>query len=495
MNMLTPSRTRFYKKAPTFLERLSPMRRMALSLSLLLAFGSSGVSAMTEMQDEELSSVTGQALIQMGQTVDVGQNINFYKAGLDAEVELNMNIDKLQLGCGGVNGPGCDIDIDNLSLSGNTWVNGRPESDAILTRPFVEFAIKNDSSKTLREVVGIRLSAEQATGLLTAGVENTATPNGINSLSGYMEIAATTGTAQTLSGDAYRFGRNLSCPVYGCGSAPAGRISTGTSDADFTNWNPANRPNPSDETITGRVDASILFCTSGCDGYRAFRSRAGSSTGILLPQLDVPFNIPAFTIQGQRMTSASVNASAALPGIPIAPSDGSLYVDLDSTVCSTLVLCVNEVPNLQLDATIVDVNVSIPFQEDLGFIHKIPVNNPFSLSMQRLAVQWPGAVEVAQRGWWMSFQDPIDIGVLNPTNKVDIRPVYAQFATLISQYMWNNPVGVNTGDGLSAIFSGTMTKDLGNISLGGATVTLNLTDLQLATQNFTPNCWGTAKFC
>ncbi len=34
-------------------------------------------------------------------------------------MELNANIKKLQLGCGGANGLGaCDIDIDHISLSG-----------------------------------------------------------------------------------------------------------------------------------------------------------------------------------------------------------------------------------------------------------------------------------------------------------------------------------------------------------------------------------------
>ena len=43
----------------------------------------------------------------------------YYKLGLEAKMELNLNIRNLQLGCGGRNGPGnCDIDIENLSLSG-----------------------------------------------------------------------------------------------------------------------------------------------------------------------------------------------------------------------------------------------------------------------------------------------------------------------------------------------------------------------------------------
>ena len=66
-------------------------------LAFLLTFLVSGAGAMTEMRDAELSDVSGQALMQMGKTETGG--LAFYKAGLDAEVELNMNIEKLQLGC------------------------------------------------------------------------------------------------------------------------------------------------------------------------------------------------------------------------------------------------------------------------------------------------------------------------------------------------------------------------------------------------------------
>ncbi|WP_231866057.1 hypothetical protein, partial [Alcanivorax sp. HI0003] len=45
-------------------------------------------------------------------------------------------------------------------------------------RPFFQFAIKNDSSKTLREVVGIRLGGEDVSGPLSFG--------SLNTFSGYM---------------------------------------------------------------------------------------------------------------------------------------------------------------------------------------------------------------------------------------------------------------------------------------------------------------------
>lgn len=103
------------------------------------------------MSDQELSDTNGQALLSLSYIAPndqenkmSGQGIGFYKLGMEADIELNANIKKLQLGCGGVNGAnGCDIDIDNLSLSGmSNTREGRAGSSAVLTNPFIEFAIK-----------------------------------------------------------------------------------------------------------------------------------------------------------------------------------------------------------------------------------------------------------------------------------------------------------------------------------------------------------------
>ena len=68
---------------------------------------------------------------------DSSSNVGFYKLGLEAELEINANIRKLQLGCGGVNGAGCDIDFDNVSLSGVADTReGRVASDAEADKSF-----------------------------------------------------------------------------------------------------------------------------------------------------------------------------------------------------------------------------------------------------------------------------------------------------------------------------------------------------------------------
>lgn len=153
-----------------------------------------------------------------------------------------MNIKKLQLGCGGRNGPGCDIDLDNVSLSGNPGITGNPATDAgsdqnrtnrvgssaKLTNPFIEFAIKNPGSAATREMIGFRVSSEKAQGLLTIGTENSAVPNGVNALSGYIPVRSDSsgkikGVVETApsyfdASDLYnRIFRFIKCPFrYGC---------------------------------------------------------------------------------------------------------------------------------------------------------------------------------------------------------------------------------------------------------------------------------------
>jgi hypothetical protein len=163
------------------------------------AFYTSGVLAMETMGDEELSAVAGQTLfsadyVAPSDSGNPSNNIGFYRLGIDAQVDLNANINKLQLGCGGDKGAGCDIDIDKLSLTGMA-VNGTnvaPFSDFTLYRPFFEIAIKNPGIAATREVVGFRMGAQEIWGIMSIGTgpsvlnNDPATHTGINSFSGSM---------------------------------------------------------------------------------------------------------------------------------------------------------------------------------------------------------------------------------------------------------------------------------------------------------------------
>ncbi|MDF1822112.1 MAG: hypothetical protein P1U64_11075 [Alcanivoracaceae bacterium] len=431
-------------------------------LFLLLAglVTGSAAHAMEELSDDQLSDVIGQALFVSNSQSQGG--FDFTSVALDVEMEINTNISQLQLGCGGINGPGiCDIDIDDFSLTGDPAGACGPDRvncSAILTRPFIEFAIKNNGSRTLREVVGFRLSAENMQGLVTAG-QNTSSPNGINRLSGYVEVAPTSGTATTQPG------------VFG------------------------TQP---DEQINTLADLNIAACTSGCGSGRPLYSLPGSSAGLNIPSVSAPFTIPAFTIYGNRLESVSVNASAAIPNITLTqPSAGTLAMELATPACVLYLVCISET-ELRPDAVVAGLSADITFDEDLGFIHKLPINNPFSLSFQKENLQWPGATETSLRGWWMSFQDPVDFGELNPAEQVDISSAYPQLAVLMGTTLAQpaNRVTVTTGDGLESLFSGGISKDLGTLNLTGQTVFLNLSDLALdSSQDVVSNCRGGGSTC
>lgn len=155
--------------------------------------------AMDQLSDNELSNINGQSLLSLSYIADNQNNnpnkaISFYRMGMEVDIELNANIKRLQLGCGGSKGQGCDIDIENLSLVGVNPIDGSyAGTDAKINNPFIEFAIKNANSSSTREIVGFRLGALELLGKLGLGSnENLKTMDddigGIHSLSGDLNI-------------------------------------------------------------------------------------------------------------------------------------------------------------------------------------------------------------------------------------------------------------------------------------------------------------------
>ncbi|MBA3979290.1 MAG: hypothetical protein C0462_01685 [Alcanivorax sp.] len=175
------------------------------------------------LDDEALGDIHGQAMFvsdyRRGSADDgVSDNdFGFYRLMLNANLEFNLNIDKLQLGCGGVNEgirSGCDIDIDYLRLMGSfqgTGSNplqpqgagqaGDPvESLFSLLRPYVEFAVTNPEQHAFREIAGIKIGSQQGDGFLSIGRYDTGLPGcsnppndpnchmGINQFSGNMDV-------------------------------------------------------------------------------------------------------------------------------------------------------------------------------------------------------------------------------------------------------------------------------------------------------------------
>ncbi|WP_410210739.1 hypothetical protein [Aquirhabdus sp.] len=183
----------------------------AILMTMLISLSQSAWSKMTVMPDAEMSEATGQSLLNLtyvapgasgnNNMVDgsTTANVGFYRVGLQATTSINTNIQSLQLGCGGVNGPGCDINLSNVSLTGlNPGADGSyASSDATITNPYLEFAIKNPTSLSTREVEGFRIGAASILGRLSIGTNDdtttTADDTGISSLSGNLTVNITNG--------------------------------------------------------------------------------------------------------------------------------------------------------------------------------------------------------------------------------------------------------------------------------------------------------------
>lgn len=292
------------------MRRFKSLHLAMLTLGSLCLNSAYASETLHSLSDSEMSATTGQALMSLSyiapsdtanlETHRSGgdTSVGFYKLGMEAELELNVNIKKLQLGCGGANGVGaCDIDIDNFSLSGGTGgvelnpdgsvklgVDGKPipltdsdtrvGSSAKLTNPFIEFAVQNPGSAALRKVVGLRLSAEGAKGLLTLGDENSGTPNGLNVLSGYMNVqsnpgvSAITGKISTKPGylDAGKYydignplkgGLDLNLGIFGI----SGKATFDVTDGGF--WIPG---------VENVPFYAPLINTAGTDGIRGIKT-------------------------------------------------------------------------------------------------------------------------------------------------------------------------------------------------------------------------------
>lgn len=423
---------------------------MVLFIFSMISINHAYAATLQPMSDEQMSATTGQALMTLsylapndaGNSNPVSSNLGFYKLGMEAEIDINANIKKLQLGCGGVNGAGaCDIDIDYLGLSGVSDTNtGRANSSAKISNPFIEFAIKNPNSAATREVSGFRLSADSIQGLLTFGLENTAAKSGINSFSGYMVTQATTGVVNTAA------------------------VNSGLTQTALN------------QAITGRVKSSTGLI-GGSFTSSAYDLKLSAASGNLA--------LPSQEITGKRITEANLTGTAVVSGIGLSGT-----VNADAKIYDVIPLSISG----NLSGTINNLGVDVTVTENLGYFHKVNLNGTAaSLSVQKQNLIWPNAKSIAQTGWWLELSNPIDIGDVTPSNNVIITSdVVKQTLTQVSSYLTANPV--QCGFLASSCLLGninTGTVDLTNSSR----VSMALADLVLKNQTFAPNCYGGLKFC
>lgn len=512
--------------------------------SLFISPAYAAISSMVSLSDDELSKQNGQALLSLsyiapGDAANLsGQNIGFYKVGMEAEIEINANIRKLQLGCGGINsvtGPaGCDIDIDNLSLSGlSSTSDGRASSSAKITNPFVEFAIKNPGTASTREVIGFRSSAEKIVGLLTAGTENSATPNGINTISGFMRIQS--------DSSGYVYGKANTGSRYFEAKNGAQYVVDGVTQT-YNNQ------------VTGKVKVTGLGVLGEAIEPITFQTTGG---GFQIPRMDrIPFIRPGIVLNDSRQSSLPLQARLDVPAIKVDwrgvyPAAGqTIYynpvetpldfgftrpqevqtqggaVSAVITDCGFLACLVagngTVLPSVMMKGAITGIKADVTINQGLGYIHSLPINGTSGgyISLQSQDLRWPdtysgpnpertnvdGSIntsvpatvtDIAQKGWWMSFKDPINLGSVDPVKDLDIAPLFPQIATQITNFLMDD----NNAASLSVSQLGNVISGSGDVNVGIGTLTvptalsLTLTDLQLAGQNFAPNCYGTLTFC
>lgn len=324
---------------------------------------------MTAMDDSALAGITGQngSLFLAdhigpneleGAPGDGTANFDFYRMGLDAKLNLNLNISKFQVGCGGVNdllttSPGCDLDIDYLGFMGINAAGNRPaynadnadaegnwgpESAFELIRPYMELAIKNDDNPTLREVVGIKLGAETINGALRMGRDylNKDYPNEV-----------------------------------------------GSGAANIINQEHGSTCNPSATTGAG-----VVGCHSGLNSISGYLPGLELSAGFKA-QARVCTTPPCFFGIGEF----DIDLDGCIGRInfgPCSSSDTPFFIDAGGTRLDSLYVAAAAL-NLRTQPISIDVTGYGSLELDTRQIHYLltPNSSGFFLSLQREPVSWP----------------------------------------------------------------------------------------------------------
>ncbi|WP_151798759.1 hypothetical protein [Acinetobacter bereziniae] len=393
-----------------------------------LTMASSDAATLQPLSDQQLSETTGQALMSLSYLAPTDttnlearraggdSSVGFYKLGLEATVELNANIKKLQLGCGGSNGSSsCDLDLDNVSFgcivgasgycittattnpkqpagldSNNSISNQVNMKDFVLTNPYFQFAIKNPNSASTREVVGIRIGAEKAEGPLSIG--------SLNTFSGYF-----TGKANlTMQGE------------------------TNVSPVRSNTWNTNAISTPS--AFLGLDDATIL--NIGLASVKYSEITANYST--------VSRNGLAVSVIGNRVTQAKIqgldlsavvddimNGTSTTSALELNTSNscvriigicsGSFGANIGNALLPVLRGGISDYIKQQL-ATGLGTTVSglstyqMPY--NLSNVHQIDVNsNTFGIALSGQNLQYPDYAAAVSKGWSMYLQDAFTLNI------------------------------------------------------------------------------------
>lgn len=424
--------------------------------SLSHAFSPEG---MVELDENDLRGVSGQGLFvadmirgdELTGANEYSIPFNFYRVGMDGEMQMNLNMSKLQLGCGGINDhlsghAGCDIDIDYVSMMGrNGSQAGDPGSATILDRPYMEFAIKNDDSPTLREVVGIKIGAATVDGFMATGRRYYQGETNEENL----QFASTCNpSASTGSG------------VVGCHSglnSVSGFLGT-------------------DLSLAMKVVAGI------CGGV-VQNGQCRTAPFGLLPLPTIP--LEAWGCTGR--------VSPGIPGSCGNSQSDSVFVDIAGTRMQTLGLRAAE---LTIDLLgILDVPVFASLITDARSVHGLAFENTgdFFLSFQREPVAYPRYSKITPTEEFQAAgQMGIALDACATTNQ-DTARCHSAYAVPANTGWWMNAPSAKLVDVVND------NLDLGPVTIGQATTLLGAPGLLIENPEFqldrAQNCYGSSTFC
>lgn len=255
------------------------------------------------------------------------------------------------------------------------------------------------------------------------------------------------------------------------------------------------------EPITGNLWLTVLGIVNDVVGV------SSTDYELLLESTSANVVTSPTVVSGRRLTSVQLDGTATIDPV-------SFSGPMQAYVQNLLGLGINLNLDKEVTGRITGLGANVAINESLAYIHKIEADNPFSLSMQMENVLWPDAAAAAQQGWWLAFEDQIDIGNISPedpvalTNEVLLQALEGATGNAGSGTTCTTPsvncalyrgLGIRNGEpygircnGLNACLGGSL--PIGDVYVP-RDVDFPLNDLKLGAQSVTPNCWGSARFC
>lgn len=372
-----------------------------LLLPALLTASGFLAAGMTSLDDAELSDVNGQALFMAAKQTNGAHN--FYRMGFDAKLELNANIAELKLGetSTGVDlwaknlALGCTANASNVCVDSASATQLRPFT---MMRPFIQIAVKNDTNRATREVVGFRLGAENAFGPMSIG--------NFESFSGY--LTATANIEMQEQGK----GRNPDDVAVTCG--PTTGPCPGPLSGDGRNTFGLNEPL---RALGLNNDQACLL--SICAQFKDLTANYDAVARNNLPVVLSGRRQTQAFIQNARLSEAVDSITGSMG---ISRSNSALSAGLINFILPILAGQVGNKIKAQLatglGTTVANLNTfQIPY--NVQNLHSAEVNSPlFGLSFQKEAgVQYPGYAIGMQKGWSMYLPNAFTLTVSQPTTQ------------------------------------------------------------------------------